>query len=152
MGMKIFDGTNSGAFIRNDLERTNRAALKAMREGAEKVVDLARKQAPIDEGNLEEAITSEESRTGINGRTVIAVGVNEDVEVMHRPGKTVGDYATEMHEGLYPGSKYDLGPRSQDKQRANPDIMVGGKFLERAVDELAPEIEAAVKRAVEGIL
>ena len=59
-----------------------------------------------------------------------------------------------MHEHLEPygvpyGNRYKkLGKLSQEKQNANPNIKVGGKFLERAGEEMREEIEKRLANVV----
>lgn len=122
-------------------ERAVRGVSEEIKEGAKDIQDLARLQAPVDEGNLEDAIKVEVDRSGINGRIQAYVYVDSDHEADE--GKTVGDYAPRMHEGTY-----NLGPRSRIKQSA-AGVVVGRKFLERAVDDLAPGIINRVYRAIQ---
>jgi len=51
-----------------------------------------------------------------------------------RPGKTVGDYAYEMHEHLTPVGPLQLGPLSSAKASG---ATVGGGFLTRAMEQEA---------------
>jgi hypothetical protein len=125
-------------------ERAIRGVSDEIKDGAKDIQDLARLQAPVDEGNLEDAIKVEFERTGINRRVEAFVYVDGDQEA--DDGKVVGDYAPRMHEGTY-----NLGPRSKIKQSA-AGVIVGRKFLERAVDDLAPKIINRVYRAVKGVI
>lgn len=125
-------------------ERAVRGVSEEIKEGAKDIQDLARLQAPVDEGNLEDAIKVEVDRSGINGRIQAYVYVDSDQDT--GDGRTVGEYSNYMHEGTY-----NLGPRSQIKQSA-AGVVVGRKFLERAVDDLAPGIIDRVYRAMQRII
>mgnify|MGYP001037944824 CR=1 FL=1 len=151
MGLKVTGISETKARIENDAERSSRAALREVERGAKKIVERARRQAPVDEGNLENAIKIlGHDRGGLNRRKRIVVGVDGSMPVPERPGKTVGDYAGLMHENLQPYGIFELGEKSRDKQRNNPDVIVGGKFLERAAQDLQQEIAQAVLAALRG--
>lgn len=142
MGLRITGIDQIIAKLENVGDRTTRSARRELDKGAEAIRDLARLQAPVDEGNLEEAIDIKKERTGPHGRKVVYVYVDEDHEAGN---KTVGAYYIQMHEGIGWSS---LGPKSIAKQLANPGIMVGRKYLERAVDRLEPIIHRRIADAV----
>jgi len=103
---------------------------------------LASKFAPKDDGELENAIKVRDGdgQRGADGRFQRkTVEVYVDVNMPTADGRTVGDYAYEMHEHLTPFGPLQLGPESVSKQ-ASQSEMVGGKFLERAVEERADKI------------
>ena len=94
--------------------------------------------APIDKGNLEDAIMVTDSGGGRNDlgqfvRKSVDVFVDGDhpANGMH----TVGEYAMDMHENLTPYGDLKLGPLSQAKQAGSP-VIVGGGFIERAVEQI----------------
>ncbi len=124
-----------------------------MRDEGHKIEELAREFAPIDEGNLEEAITYEEDRGGINRRLRVRVFVDEDY-----PGSngaaTVREYAMIMHERLYNPETGDgemkLGPMSREK--AASGALVGGKYMERAYKERAESLFSRVIRIIKKAL
>lgn len=133
-------------------DRSERMILKALREGANEIRDLAREYAPIDierpgdpGGDLEDAIVVDEDRGGINRRTRVFVHV--DPNAYDNRGVQVAIYGMLMHEGLAPygSGAFELGDRSRRKDGGRG--MVGGKFLERAAAEKYDEI----KRHVEGV-
>lgn len=131
------------------------------REGARRVVrelyqqaikarDLARKFAPTDDGNLEEAIKVRPDELGIKrdvygrfARTEVEVYIDMDMPIDGRDGKTVGDYAYIQHEWLTPYGPWKLGQKSLAKQ-ASQSEQVGGGFLERAAQEIEYELEGAL--------
>ncbi|MFW6855385.1 hypothetical protein ACODYM_29260 [Burkholderia gladioli] len=136
-------------------QNTRRRAVKAMIGAAEKIQETAIEMAPRDEANLEHAIkisgADDEQPRDQAGRFVkkeISVYVDTSMEVPSRPGKTVGDYAYDMHEHLTPYGPKRLGPESQEKQAANPGVTVGGGYLERALAQHSDEVFSDVARAV----
>lgn len=148
MGLKV-TGVSQVAHRLENLHEgrvTDRPRL-AMRNGAYAVRNLARQQAPFLEGTLEKAIKVDEDRGGINRRKRFTIYVDESMSVPGRPGKSVGDYAVEMHEGTY---KHGKG--TNEKQAANPGVKVGRKYLERAVDELSDDIIKQVTKALQSAL
>jgi hypothetical protein len=126
---------------RVDMNTKKRVTLK-MYAKAVAIQQLAIKMAPIDRGNLEKAIKvrpetpgrARDEATGQFTRQEIEVYIDMDMPIPERPGKTIGDYAYEMHEHLTPAGPLKLGPLSREKQSG---AHVGGAFLTRAMDELA---------------
>lgn len=123
---------------------SRREVLRVLLKGAQDIQSLARRMAPVDEGNLEQAIVldppnlTEETIAAGTRRKNITVYVDENLPAEN--GKKVGDYATVMHESVY-----EPGEKSQAKQSADPSVTVGRKYLERAVDEIEPEIYRSVE-------
>lgn len=149
--------TEGIAQLRLKLQRLKGVEIVANAElkiGAMEMADLARKMAPVDKGNLEKAIKVRyEGSRGASGRFeagggMYTVYVDNNVPIEGREGKTVGDYAWEMHEYLTPYGNLRLGPLSQEKQDANPEVMVGGKFMERAGEEMRLKINTKIAHVV----
>lgn len=146
MGVKVtglVDADNLLVAVETD---TRRGAAREMVAAGRRIRDLARKMAPVDIGNLEDAIQmtpdSEGPPRDARGRFVrveVEVYVETSKPVPERPGKTVGDYAYEIHEHQTPMGPIPLGPHSQAKQASNSGITVGGGFLERAADEVTKD-------------
>ena len=149
----VIKGTEELKFLLEQAGTTAMAGvLDQMRKEAKAIRDLAREMAPIDHGNLEEAIVTKDEGGGRGAggrfqRKSIAVMINMELSVPERPGKTVGDYAWEMHEHLSPFGPLKLGEYSEAKQQGQ-QVMVGGKFLERAADQVSKDM---MKRLV-GVL
>ena len=139
--------------VRKNLARTEDKAkagsLQGLREAAKIVVEEARKNAPIDTGDLEKAIVAVESRErtslGRFGQIHIQVGVDLSLLDLEKHGGF--DYSVKMHED----PNYNLGPKSQMKQDSSANT-VGYKYLARALKDKTKEaraaIEAAIRRAV----
>ena len=132
--------------LRLDAEGSRRVVWR-LYQHALKVRDLARKFAPVDLGNLEEAIKVRPERFvaardafGRFARQEIEVYVDESMPVPHGKNKTVGDYAYEIHEHLYPYGSWKLGKNSQAKQATQNEV-VGGGFLERAAEEIEAQLD-----------
>lgn len=137
-------------FVRVDANTKKRVTSKLV-AAAHEVQDLAKRMAPRDHANLEEAIKVDEGVAGARdemGRFTkreISVFVDTDMPVPQRPGKTVGDYAYEMHEHLEYGGQggpLHLGPESQQKQADDPSVIVGGQYLTRAMEQIGAEVIA----------
>lgn len=148
--------------IRQVGDRAVRGVSDIMQEEGEAIAQLAREFAPVDQGNLEEAIKVEVARGGSRGRISVDVYIDPDMPAPHinpdgtvtkgTESKTVGDYAAAMHEGLAPygSGAFKLGPRSLAK--AASGAAVGGKFLERALAKRARAIFLKVSRAVKAAI
>ncbi|MCG5512857.1 hypothetical protein LQD11_06900 [Ectothiorhodospira shaposhnikovii] len=122
-----------------------------MSGSAEELAAVARKMAPVDEGNLEDAIVVSEAGRGLFGGIKFEVKIDENMPLPEKPGKTVGDYATIMHEQLTPYGPLQLGPASIEKQKTT-DVIVGGGFLERAADQVSPSIVRSIHDAIAKVL
>lgn len=128
-------------------ERAVKGVSDVMQASGNRIRNKARAYAPVDEGNLEDAIYKTSQR-GANGRTEVTIAIDGDIPapqydssgaiVKGTADKKVGDYAAAMHEG-----EYNLGKKSKLKQ-ARLGVRVGRKFLERALNE---EREALVAKA-----
>lgn len=137
--------------LESDTTRTARAQLASE---AKKVAKMAKKMAPVDEYNLEDAITFQSVGQGAYGKqgtdssgrfnkNAWTIGV--DINAM-AGNKRVGDYAVLVHEYLpwgttekwpMPGTNklWGLGPKSLAKQ-ATSGVEVGGAFMYRAMEEI----------------
>jgi len=137
MGLTIIGLDAVAAMIKNDSEKATQAARRRMHAEAQKIMDLSKKNAPIDEGNLEAAHHIIVERDERNRKT-------ETIEVggtVH--GVDVDQYALIMHE-----AEYNLGPKSLAKQ-AGSGRPVGRKYLERAFNEREPHLNPAIKEEVD---
>ncbi|MDR9847019.1 HK97 gp10 family phage protein [Herbaspirillum huttiense] len=160
MGVKVTGIGEVSDLIRQLETTTRRRAVKKLHEKGVEMRDLARKMAPIDDGNLEKAIKVRPETLGDRARdemgrfvrTEIEVYVDVDMPVPDRPGKVVGDYAFEIHEHLTPAGPMQLGPRSEEKNQNNGGVEVGGGFLDRAAAEIEKGLEAAFNEILSGPL
>lgn len=106
-------------------QRWGRKAAKMMLGIGAYIAEESRKRAPVLKGNIEashKVIMKRRDSQVIS----VAVEVGDD---------STADYLDFIHE-----STYNLGPLSQKKQAANGDVIVGRKFLERAVNEAEEDI------------
>lgn len=129
--------------LANKATRSSRGAREELQRGAIDIRDLARLYAPVDEGNLEDAIKEGKSR-GSDGRNVYTVEVDEsqDASTKDHPNRVVGDYAMKMHDGVY-----NLGPLSEAKAEET-GLPVGRKFLERAMEDMEDSIKIRAEAKV----
>lgn len=147
MPVTIEGVVDTESLIANIDTKTKRRVVRKLIDEAHKIADLAKKMAPRDHANLEEAIkvrpdSPERTRDELGRfvRTEVEVYVDGDMPVPQRPDKTVGDYAYEMHEHLTPFGPLQLGEESRAKQASNGGVEVGGGYLTRAVEELGADI------------
>ena len=161
MGINIdFDLEGLSANILQTGARCVDGVIDTMREGGEDIRDLAKSYAPVENEGLEEAIKSE-TRSG--GRTQLGRFSRKHIEVYVDPdmpeldefgnptGRSVGRYAAIMHEALAPygSGLYELGERSKRKASSHD---VGGKYLERAAEDLEGEIANKAFNRVKKVL
>jgi hypothetical protein len=106
-------------------------ARKVMRRQADKIVKLAQLYAPYKDGDLEESIHKEIGYED-NGRLKIDIVAGGIVN-----GVDVDTYAVEMEENY---ESMTPGPGTIAKREANPGVYVGGKFMERALNDSATEL------------
>ncbi len=128
--------------LKLNLERladtTGNQLFLAMLEEAEKIRDLAKEFAPVDDYNLVEAIQTDiESRDASGRFKRKEVTVFVDMEKANDDGTKVGDYAMLIHEYLQPYGSGDLNLGKKSQQKDAGRRVVGGKFLERAILERA---------------
>lgn len=158
MGVKVTGLLDTEEMVMRIDTTAKRRVVKALIDKGKELQAMAIKMAPVDEGNLEEAIklrpeTAERARDemGRFSRVEVEVYIDLDAPVPTRPGKKVGDYAYEIHEHLTPMGSLQLGPLSQQKQETNGGIAVGGGFLTRAVDAMDDKIDFALREALNEI-
>ena len=143
MGLSISGINSTLVKLQRTEKRTHKRLLRHMRNSAKDIRDLAREYAPVDEGNLEEAIEVMESFEGFLGRyrAVTYVGVNPD-KLGEGYQKYGFRYDIRTHEG-----SYNLGPRSQAKAASGKKV--GPKYLTRAWQKLEPEITVKAQAIVD---
>lgn len=123
---------------------------------ARETMMLARQMAPLDKGFLEKAIKMHPEKMGRQRdglgrftRTEVEVYIDLSMAIPGRPGKTIGDYAYEIHEHLSPYGSWKPGKGTQAKQAANSGVVVGGGFLERAAEEIDRVVEVRLRRLLD---
>lgn len=109
------------------------ASAAALQGQGEVIAARSREYAPVDTGDLERDHKVETGERGSLIVTVVSVGGD---------GGPADDHVLPMHEGTY-----NLGPGSAQKAALSGKV-VGRKFLERAFNEQAPKITAAVNESV----
>lgn len=122
---------------------------------AEKVAEVARSYAPVDEHKLEEAIEVVKGGGGRNAlgqfaRNFYIVRVNG--HAIGNGGERVGSYAWKMHQFLLPYGEggFNLGSKSRDKRRSGNDV--GGLFMTRALQDTKDAIFKNCAEAVSSAL
>lgn len=141
IGMKVTGIQQTLLRLRNTDLKVHENARKTMHRAADRIVATAKKMAPVDEHNLEEAIVKQVGYEDKRRRLAIDIVVLPSVN-----GVRVEDYAAYMHNG-----EYNLGEKSQAKQAGQPE-KVGPGFVDRAADReqerLRNVMVAAMKESV----
>jgi len=102
--------------------KVKQQALKALDSATDKLLEESVKRCPIDEGFLQQSHDKKVEKSG---------SLDEAKGTVFIPANSpAADYAIYMHE-----LEYNLGPQSQAKQDAQPGIIVGNKYLERAFED-----------------
>ena len=160
MGMKIEGFEETKIYLQAKVEEASSTAMTTLLEVAKDIQTLAKKMAPIDYGNLEEAIKLRTTGGLVRNKRGHFVGgggatIYVDNEmVAEQPGShrkeqvVVGDYAWFIHEHLTPYGSLRLGKLSQEKQDADPSVQVGGGFMDRAAAEASKELLPLMAKAV----
>ena len=131
------------AMLRNVAQKSFPHAARTMRTGADKIVVLSKLQCPHDDGELEDSIHQEVMDDG-NRRLAIDIVAGGTVR-----GIDVDQYAVIIHENYEGQLKHGPGKNTLAKMAANPGVVIGSKFIQRAVD--ASE-EPLVKKMIETIV
>lgn len=127
------------AQLRYTGERVLDKARKTMHRQADKIVEEARLNAPVDKHNLEQSIRKEVSY-GVRGRLQIDIVAGGFIN-----GVNVDLYVMEVHENY---ASMGVGPGTAAKRAANPGRYIGEKFLDRAVKARRDKLNAAMIDAV----
>jgi hypothetical protein len=146
MGLTVKGISETVVKLRRTEKTTSKRLLLHMRNSAIKIRDLARALAPVDEGNLEDAIQVIEDGESFLGRTrkIEMIGVDSS-----RLGEGYTKYGHRYDVFMHEGS-YNLGQKSQDKAAANGK-MVGPKYLTRAWQELEPSIASKAQAIADDV-
>lgn len=143
MGMTLEGADALRALLTQGGERATKGVFEQMRKEAESIKKLAQKYAPVDHGNLEDAIKVNVIGGGRNARGQFqrkAFEVFLDMNARGYKGESISTYAYRMHELLLPygAGGFNLGKKSRDKDAGQG--IVGGRFLERATAEVSKGI------------
>jgi HK97 gp10 family phage protein len=150
MGMKIYGCDELSSLMKQLGDRVPKQGRKVLDRGADKIVQEAQLNAPVDKHNLEDAIHKEKNYED-RGRLKIDIVVGGQVR-----GVDVDRYAMMVHENYEgmlrvvrkDGTPGGPGPGTLAKRAANPGRYVGEKFLERAVDDMMPKIQKQMAAAI----
>ncbi|MDY7537614.1 hypothetical protein QN372_00480 [Undibacterium sp. RTI2.1] len=155
MGVKVEGFMSANELLMRIDTTAKRRVVKSLIQKGVELRDMAKKMAPRDHANLEDAIKmrpegAERLRDDLGrfAKVEIEVYIDMDTPVPERPGKTVGDYAYEIHEHQTPMGSIQLGEKSLEKQDSNGGVQVGGGFMYRAVEAVDKEIDFALQEAL----
>lgn len=140
MGMTLEGAEQLQILLSQGGERAVKGVVEQMHKEALAIQKLAREYAPVDHGNLEEAIKIGTLGGGRNARGQFqrkSFEVFLDMNATGYKGEPISTYAYRMHELLLPygSGGFNLRKRSLEKDAGRG--IVGGRFLERAVDEVS---------------
>lgn len=139
--------------LRNIADRVPETARGQMKRASERVVELAKLQAPEDEDNLVDSIRIEKSY-GTRGRLQIDI-VAGNQTVVNDFGRTIdlNTYALMVHEAYETQVATNRpGENTRRKMTANPDIKIGSGFLRRALEKEQKGLERVMIRAIEKVI
>jgi len=131
------------ARLRNIAEKVPDHAARTMRTIAAKIEKQSKLQCPHDDGELEDSIHQEVMIDETNRRLVIDIVAGGVVR-----GVDVDQYAVIIHENYEGQLKHGPGKNTLAKMAANPGVVIGSKFIQRAVDDAEPKL---VKATIEAI-
>lgn len=147
--LKLTGLENLLANLRRVEEVTAKKSRQEMYKQGRKLRDHARWFSPVDEFNLEPSIVVKKEHE-YRGRIALNVGVHEDgsddldsnLPKQNDSSVDVMEYAERVHDSMEPFGDMGRGPNTQAK-----GAQAGGGYMQRAFDELKPEMEAAMERA-----
>ncbi|MCP1540061.1 hypothetical protein [Methylorubrum extorquens] len=147
MKMQVAGTKSLLAELLNIGEKVPDNARKVMHRNADKIIEEAVLNAPVDKHNLEQAI-----RKRISYQSTFRKRLKIDIEVGGIVnGVNVDEYAMQIHENY---GSMNPGKGTIAKRDANPGRFIGEKFLERAVEavegKLRPSLIQAVLRGING--
>lgn len=147
--MKVTGVKTVAAQLRNLAERVPNGARQQFKRSAERIVEEAKLNVPVDDGLLEDSIRILRT-TGTRGRMQIDIVVG-DQTVINPDGRSIDldQYAWIIHENY---SQYMPGKKTVAKRLMNPDRHIGEGFLSRAVEDEQPKLERYTIRLIERII
>lgn len=129
--------------LRNIAVKVPDNARKVMHRGADRIVDEARLNAPVDTHDLENSIQKEVAYAG-NRRLQIDITVGSALS-----GYDVDRYAVRVHENYEGMLVNGPGPGTLAKMAANPTRIIGSQFLTRAMEAEREKLGKAMIEAIQ---
>jgi hypothetical protein len=136
--------------LRNIARKVPEESRKVLVRKAEQIVALAKIMVPEDTGALMESIRIERGYERPGGRLYINVVVANKVITLEN-GREIdlNQYALIIHETY---SSMKPGKTTIAKQRSNPSVIVGEKFLTRAADRIGPTINPDMYQVIDQVI
>lgn len=136
--------------LRNIARRVPEESRKVMGRKANEIVKLAKLMVPEDTGALMDSIRIERGYETNGGRLFInVVAGNQIVTLENGRQIDLNQYALIVHENY---SAMTPGEKTIAKQRANPSVQVGEKFLTRAAEQVRPTVNTDMYRMIDQII
>jgi hypothetical protein len=156
MGLRITGADSTESMLRRLDSTGRRRVVRELWIQGKRLQNLAIRMAPRDEGNLENAIKispeSPERVRDAGGRFVrTEIEVYIDFMADAGAGHTVGEYAYEVHEHMFPMGYKQRGPGSLAKQAGQRET-VGGGFMDRAAEEIEKGLDKALRDVLDGLI
>lgn len=143
MGMRLEGDIDSlMGMIRQTGDKAKKGVALKMQNIGNEMFDLAREYAPLDFGNLEDAIKINIDRGDINRRIQVMIWVDGDMPA--HDGRPIGRYALLMHEGLAPWGSGEWHAR-EGTEKKGPQA--GGRYMARAFEKYKDDIEVLLAEA-----
>lgn len=151
MGVEIRGIDELTALLTRTADTTNRNMAEVLKREAHEVARLAKEFSPVDSGALEDSwqVIELGGDRDYRGRfTKKSYVIQVDPSATDPDGRPTSVYGLEMHEHLAPygSGMYKLGPLSRAKNAGSG--RVGGRFLERAIDEVEYGLMARMQKVV----
>ena len=122
-------------------------SVDVMRRYGDQVHKLAKLNVPVQDFHVEDSIVKEESRTGLNRRIEIKVGV--DPSILRELSGIDYDYSVWLHEGTYNLGELSILKDAISKSE-DPRASVGPKYLEKAIDSVKDDALRDMRSAIRG--
>ena len=125
--------------------QVDEAVIRAVEQGAQKIMEQARKNVPVDTHNLESAIHIKDRRTrrGNHAIDIEVSGIGVD-------GRDVSEYALiieEMYDYYVSNGIWQMGEKTKAKQAVS-DTHVGSAYMRRAIEKCRPEVINDIRMAI----
>jgi hypothetical protein len=153
IGMSVTGVGHVKGMLRNIAKRVPDVARGQMKRSASRVVDLAQKLVPEDEGHLRDSIRIVKSY-GAHGRLQIDIIAGRKM-VTRANGRPVNldQYALLVHEAYETAvAPNGPGPGTRAKMAANPMLQIGSGFLFRAMQTEAESFERVMVQVINRVI
>ncbi len=152
-GMRVTGVGHVQGMLRNIAKRVPDAARGQMKRSAARVVDLAQKLVPEDEGLLRDSIRIEKTYGGHGRLQIDIIAGNKSATKANGRQINLDQYALLVHEA-YETAVAPNGPgkKTKAKMMANPTLKIGSGFLFRALQTESEAFERVMVQVVNKVI